>query len=170
MTPAGNPSAYANYITAWAAPTNSLYLSPDQDDGGIYQGEFYTVDYQTTFDLTGLDPASTVITGEWSTDNHGFDILINGHSTGLTSPGYGAFTPFDLSPFQGDFQAGVNTLDFVWNNDNGFGGMDVQNLQGTALPAAVPEASTTVSLGLLLALGMGGVMVAARRKKASAGL
>jgi len=30
----------------------------------------------------------------------------------------------------------------------------------------VPEASTTVSLGLLLALGMGGLVVAARRKKA----
>ncbi len=35
------------------------------------------------------------------------------------------------------------------------------------LPAAapVPEASTTVSLGLLLALGLGGVVVSARRKK-----
>lgn len=32
-------------------------------------------------------------------------------------------------------------------------------------PPAVPEASTTVSLGLLLALGLGGVMVARRRKK-----
>lgn len=31
--------------------------------------------------------------------------------------------------------------------------------------AAVPEASTTISFGLLLALGMGGVMIA--RKKAS---
>lgn len=31
--------------------------------------------------------------------------------------------------------------------------------------AAVPEASTTVSLGLLLVLGTGGVLVAARRKK-----
>ena len=30
---------------------------------------------------------------------------------------------------------------------------------------AVPEASTTVSLGLLLALGMGGVIVAAKRRK-----
>ena len=35
-----------------------------------------------------------------------------------------------------------------------------------ALP--VPEASTTVSLGLLLALGMGGVVVAAKRKKQNA--
>ena len=37
------------------------------------------------------------------------------------------------------------------------------------LPAApVPEASTTVSLGLLLALGLGGTLVSARRKKANA--
>jgi len=34
----------------------------------------------------------------------------------------------------------------------------------TAIPAAVPEASTTVSLGLLLALGLGGLAVARRRK------
>ena len=34
-------------------------------------------------------------------------------------------------------------------------------------PAAVPEASTTVSLGLLLALGAGGLVVARRRKSAS---
>lgn len=33
-----------------------------------------------------------------------------------------------------------------------------------ATPAAVPEASTTVSLGLLLALGLGGVAVAAKKK------
>ena len=34
--------------------------------------------------------------------------------------------------------------------------------------APVPEASTTVSFGLLLALGMGGLVIAARRKKVSA--
>ena len=39
----------------------------------------------------------------------------------------------------------------------------VDNLQVDAVPA-VPEASTIVSLGLLLALGMGGVMKAGRRK------
>ncbi len=36
---------------------------------------------------------------------------------------------------------------------------------GPSVPPAVPEASATASLGLLLALGMGG-MVAAKRKKA----
>ena len=35
---------------------------------------------------------------------------------------------------------------------------------------AVPEASTTISFGLLLALGMGGLVVAARRKKAARSL
>jgi hypothetical protein len=35
----------------------------------------------------------------------------------------------------------------------------------TTAPAAVPEASTTVSFGLLLALGMGGMVIAAKRKK-----
>lgn len=38
---------------------------------------------------------------------------------------------------------------------------------GPSVPPAVPEASTTVSLGLLLMLGMGGMVVAARRKKAA---
>ena len=36
--------------------------------------------------------------------------------------------------------------------------------------APVPEASTTVSFGLLLALGMGGLVVAAKRRKAGAAL
>ena len=38
---------------------------------------------------------------------------------------------------------------------------------GPSTPPAVPEASTTVSLGLLLALGMGGLVVAGKRKKSA---
>jgi hypothetical protein len=37
----------------------------------------------------------------------------------------------------------------------------------TFSPSAVPEASTTISFGLLLALGLGALVVAAKRKKAS---
>ena len=50
-----------------------------------------------------------------------------------------------------------------------FGGSPVANfgwsIRTTAPP--VPEASTTVSLGLMLALGMGGLVVASKRKKVS---
>ena len=42
------------------------------------------------------------------------------------------------------------------------GGMIVTN------PAAVPEASTTISFGLLLALGLGSLVIAAKRKKQGA--
>ncbi len=37
---------------------------------------------------------------------------------------------------------------------------------GPSVPPAIPEASTTVSFGLLLAMGLGGLVIAARRKKA----
>jgi hypothetical protein len=37
--------------------------------------------------------------------------------------------------------------------------------EATRHRAPVPEASTTVSLGLLLMLGMGGVVIAGKRKK-----
>ena len=43
---------------------------------------------------------------------------------------------------------------------------DRASVTGTiTVPAAVPEASTTVSLGLLLALGLSGMAVTARKKK-----
>ena len=52
--------------------------------------------------------------------------------------------------------------------NGGNGGGTVFELLGAAAPSAnpVPEASTTVSLGLLLALGLGGVVVARRKKTA----
>jgi hypothetical protein len=50
-------------------------------------------------------------------------------------------------------------------NDNGFS-FALDNFAFNSNPAAVPEASTTVSLGLLLCLGMGGVVWNARRRNA----
>ena len=57
------------------------------------------------------------------------------------------------------------------NSNNGGGDHDgfFNNLKETAAaPAAVPEASTTVSLGLLLALGLGGFALAARKRSVTA--
>ncbi len=42
------------------------------------------------------------------------------------------------------------------------------NIDAALVPAAVPEASTNISLGLLLALGLGGVAVARRKRTAGA--
>lgn len=48
----------------------------------------------------------------------------------------------------------------------GGGGTAFPTLSFTTAPPAVPEASTTASFGLLLALGLGGVIAARRRKQA----
>lgn len=83
---------------------------------------------------------------------------------------YGTFVPFSFSY---DSTAADPTLlgqtlsveiageptDPSRNNQGNFDALSL-----TAAPA-VPEASTTVSFGLLLALGMGGVVVAAKRRK-----
>lgn len=46
-------------------------------------------------------------------------------------------------------------------------GSNVTDVTIAALPAAVPEASTTVSLGLLMALGLGALVVTRRRAAAA---
>ena len=46
-------------------------------------------------------------------DNLGLDILLNGVSTGITSPGFTSYTPFTITS---GFLPGMNTLDFVINN------------------------------------------------------
>lgn len=73
---------------------------------------------------------------------------------------------FDLTPYV--VSGGTYQLRFaaVNNQDTLYQGVDNVSIHET--PAAVPEASTTVSFGLLLALGLGGVVIAARRKKAVA--
>ena len=67
-----------------------------------------------------------------------------------------------------------------WYMGTGGDGVAYQDFKGTPSPVnsdmafsltnapipAVPEASTTVSLGLLLALGMGGLVAAKKRRKA----
>jgi Immunoglobulin domain/Immunoglobulin I-set domain len=88
----------------WIAPTM------DQSVGNL--GGDYT--YQTFFDLSGYDLSQIRIAGSWAVDNTGTDILVNGVSTGITSPGFGGMTSFTISG--GALVAGPNVLDFKMNN------------------------------------------------------
>jgi hypothetical protein len=95
-----------NVVSAWIAPTLDTYAPSDGAGNFNYR-------YQTTFDLTGFDPASARITGRWSTDNRGTDIQINGTGTGQSSTSLVAWTSFQITS---GFVAGTNRLTFVVNN------------------------------------------------------
>jgi hypothetical protein len=129
-------------ISAWIGPNND-----SEADGpvGLY-------DYQTTFNLAGVDPSTVSLVGQWATDNEGVDILINGVSTGNTAGGFTSWYSFDISS---GFVSGVNTLDFIVNNDGGPTGLRVE-LSGTA---DTPEPAPS----LMLAIGLVGLGVLKRR-------
>jgi hypothetical protein len=99
-----------NSISAWIGPTTDTWAAG---------GTSANYSYQTTFDLTGYDPATARIVGQWSTDNNGMDILINGQSTG--QPNTAQFTSFSPFRINSGFINGVNTLTFVVNNADGPG-------------------------------------------------
>src|SRR5262245_3765061 len=64
-------------VPPWVAESDiSRWIAPQAAQGtGNAEGN-YT--YETTFDLTGFDPATANITGRWSVDNTGTDIVLNG--------------------------------------------------------------------------------------------
>jgi|GEM_PF-3769446 len=96
-----------------ASSPTSKWLGPKADQSVGSAAGNYT--YRISFDLTGLDPTTAVITGRWSSDNAGMDVRINGVSTGITGDGnFGAFTPqFTINS---GFVGGSNALDFIVNN------------------------------------------------------
>ncbi|HSH16920.1 MAG TPA: immunoglobulin domain-containing protein, partial [Verrucomicrobiae bacterium] len=113
---------------------------------GLAQGDGLYV-YRTTFDLTGFDISSVVITGGWAVDNDGVSIRVNGQPTGLSNTaGFGGLTPFTLNIQNAAFVEGMNTLEFEVRNADavaGYTGLRVANLRGLApLPGTPPSILT----------------------------
>lgn len=131
---------------------NSNWIGPQAVPGATPAGN-YT--YTTTFDLTGLDPTTAVLNGQWLTDNNGVEAVLNGNVFNFTTPVTsftGPFSPFTISS---GFVSGVNTLQFVVAEDGLVTGLRAE-VSGTAAP--VPEPATL----LLLATGMGAIAVKRR--------
>jgi hypothetical protein len=128
--------------------TTSKWVGPrlftEQAAGGDYT-------YRLEFDLTGLDPSTAIITGQWSTDNGGTDILINGTPTGNANTAqFASYTAFTISS---GFVESLNTLDFVVNNSAvGYTGLRVE-ISGTAVPPGEPPVIATQPRSQIVAEG-----------------
>ena len=96
ISPAGNWVANGP-DSRWIAPAANQDTSVD---GGNLAG-LYT--YRITFDLSGFDPATATITGQWAVSAAAPAVILNGKATGLQ---IGTFQPdLLLRPFT------INTAD-----------------------------------------------------------
>lgn len=131
--------------------------------GGTPRGNpFGGADYLSNFGrITVVLPAGTTAFGAYfanyiSTDSATFTATVNGQSFSFVAPG----TQTNTSAFAGFVSnTPITSLTFSGQTQN----IAIGNINY----GPVPEASTTVSFGLLLTLGLG-VAVAARKRKAIA--
>jgi len=102
-----------------------------------------------------------VVRADFLPGNDTFTLYQN-PTPGLAAPDVSGVVKTDLN------QAATSAVQLAYGNGNTYTVDEVRLGSTYAAVAPVPEASTTVSFGFLLALGLGGIM-AARRKKVQAG-
>ena len=149
-----------NSTSQWIGPK----ADGSTDAGGTSPGGSYT--YQTTFDLTGLNPATASLSGGFAADNCVAQVLINGHALAAYNNACGSnnmFAAFTTFAINSGFINGVNTLTFVVVNYAGNSGnptgLNVY-VSGTA-SKPVPEPTLLGLFGLGL-LGLGGLWLRRR--------
>ena len=159
---AGN-QAVTYFNSAYAAnDANSRWISIS----GTGNPGSNTTTYRLTFDLTGFDFLSALITGNWGVDNTGA-ILLNGSATSNTLPVFtaGNFSSLHAFSVNSGFVAGINTLDFVVTDLGAPTALRVDDISGTATllaaNGAVPEPGTWA----MMLLGFGAIGFSMRHRR-----
>lgn len=158
-TEAAGSNAFRYFNGAYAPDSaSSAWVSPNAS-GNASVGGLYV--YQLLVDLTGIDPATVVITGQFSTDNDGF-IRLNGGASVATSPfaGFGSLTSFTLNS---GFVDGTNSIEVGVNNGGNPTAFRVEFSSATGTPVPVPTMPDTLLLILALILVGGGVFMLKQR-------
>ena len=152
-----------NPVGFYAMSPSSSWIWVNADgSGGI--GSPYS--FEMTFNLTGSQASTAFLSGMWGVDNNG-SVDLNGSAatgTGELSLSGGTennFALFHRFTITGGFVAGVNTLDFLAEDDFNPGALNVNSLILTATSGSVPEPSSLL-MGSI-SLGLGGGMVAKKR-------
>lgn len=141
-TISGNTNAYVDtsFAGGWAsAISGTHWINPSTTGSGSQSFGVYSYTYTTTFDLTGLIPATAMLSGLVQADDI-VTLFLNGNQ--VSNPNIGTYTKptaFTIgSQYSSDFLSGINTLSFVVQNSGNYAtGFDA-SISGTALSAA-PE-------------------------------
>lgn len=160
-TPGQN--AFRHFNGAYAPDSaTSAWVSMAASGNASVSG-FYV--YQLLVDLTGVDPSTAVITGQFATDNDGF-IRVNGGANAATSTfgGFGTLTNFTLNS---GFVAGMNSIQVGANNAGNPTAFRVQFTSATASPIQVPTMPEWFLLILALIL-VSTIVITLRRRTETA--
>jgi hypothetical protein len=147
---------YTGAYTVDDANSRWISLSADGSPGSN------TTDYRLTFDLTGFDPTSAVISGLWGADNTA-TMFLNGVATGNTIPGPVGFRPLTAFTVNSGFVSGINFFDFFVTDLGPPTALRVDDLafEGAPTNGAVPEPSTWA----MIMLGFGAIGYKLRRSR-----
>ncbi len=125
------------------APAGSQWIGPNLDNKTQQPPGNY--DFRTTFSLAGLDPSTAKITALIGADNGIADIKLNGVSLGISGGSLGSLMGITMAT---GFRSGLNTLDFIVNNDKS-GGPTALMVSETGTAEPVPEPSTLALFGIV---------------------
>lgn len=137
-----------SWAGGWASAINGTdWINPSASGMGGQNFGIYSYTYTTSFDLTGFDPTTAVLSGLLQADDE-VTLFLNGHQVSTSNVGtYTRATAFTVgSNYSSDFQSGVNTLSFLVTNSGNYAtGFDAA-ISGMAVSEAPENGSFTMVL------------------------
>ena len=131
--------------------STSRWVTIDPDTNEIEPTGDYT--WTTHFTIpSSVDPAQVLINGQWSSDNEGVSILVNGVATGVSNDNVTAYTGWSSFTLSGPFHTGDNTIQFVVDNSSvGAGSINPTALRVEFNSVFLPPSGTSTIAGSNLA-------------------
>ena len=147
--------------------TTSAWIAPIANVASMTATTDVVYDYTTTFDLTGYDLSTILISGNLAADNYALVHLNSAaaffsQSNVVSASAFNAWHPFTITGNTAGLVAGLNTLSFHVTNAGTTGsnpsGLRVEfspQFEGSLAPTGVPEPATVTLIGAgLLGLGL----------------